>query len=73
MKTCPRCRRNCLEEGEREVMNSISHQDSKVKICSICGQMEGFVKLGVAVPESEILLTSEFIEYLTKPLKGTVK
>lgn len=64
MKTCPRCRRKCLEEND--VMNSISHQDPNVRICSVCGQMEGFVKLGVAVPLSENYLSEEFEAELKK-------
>lgn len=67
MKICPRCRRPCLED--ENVLNSVSHHDPKVFICSVCGQMEGFVKLGVDVPKSEILLTGEFIEWLTSRKK----
>ena len=58
MKTCPRCRRKCLED--ESVLNSRSHY-SDIEICSECGKMEGLVKLGENVPKSEIMLTEEFL------------
>jgi len=62
LKECPRCKRNCLED--EDVLNSISHTNPNVMICSKCGQMEGLVKLGGNVPKSEIHLTEEFLTYV---------
>jgi len=69
MKICPRCKRKCLEN--QNVLNSVSHQNPKVYICSVCGLMEGKVKLGADVPKSELLLTEEFEESLKKGLNNT--
>ncbi len=58
LRECPRCKRRCLED--EDVLNSQSHKWKDVYICPTCGQMEGLVKLGSKVPESEILLSEEF-------------
>jgi len=65
MKVCPRCKRNCLED--QKVLNSLSHIDNKTYICSVCGQMEGYIGLsgkGVPtpnIPQYEFTMHEEFI------------
>jgi len=62
MKECPRCKKATLQDDN--VLNSISHEDRNVYICSKCGDMESLVKLGASVPKDEILMTEEFQSWL---------
>jgi len=62
MKICPRCKRKCLEE--EDVLNAISHIGDKVSICSICGQEQGKVGLGVSDDIVEIEMEKRFKDSL---------
>ncbi len=64
MKICPRCERKCLEE--EDVLNAISHVGDKVSICSICGQEQGKVGLGVSSDIVEIEMEKRFKDSLEK-------
>lgn len=73
MKTCPRCKRNCLED--QDVMNAISHLDNKTHICSVCGQMEGYIGFfnkgfpAPEIPQYEFLMHEIFAKSLEKKKK----
>lgn len=44
MKECPRCHKMTLHD--EEIMNALSHRDSKTYICSLCGDEESFIDSG---------------------------
>lgn len=44
MKNCPRCHLPELEDDD--VLNALSH-DGKTYVCSTCGKIESFEKLGL--------------------------
>ena len=58
MKTCPRCKRNCLEE--EAVLNAISHVGDRVQICSICGINQGEVGMQLSTDIVEIEMEKRF-------------
>jgi hypothetical protein len=62
MKICPRCKRKCLEE--EDVLNAISHIGSKISICSVCGQEQGKVGMGLSDDIVEIEMENRFKESL---------
>ena len=49
MKKCPRCHRMTM--WNYDARNSLSRRDNKTYICNRCGNEEGYIDVGVRMPD----------------------